>query len=66
MYSIEYLNFGHPVGVVLPRKIDGTIKNEELILLIENNKLNFKIIDKITADGEWIGETSRILVSLTK
>ncbi len=45
MYSTEYLNFGHPVGVVLPSKIDGTITNEELIHLIGNNKLNFKIID---------------------
>lgn len=45
MYSTEYLNFGHPVGVVLPNKIDGTITNEELIHLIGNNKLNFKIID---------------------
>ncbi|MDR0262361.1 MAG: hypothetical protein LBJ04_03970 [Sphingobacterium sp.] len=45
MYSTEYLNFGHPVGVVLPKKIDGSITNEELLLLIGNNKLNFKIID---------------------
>ncbi|WP_426791851.1 hypothetical protein [Sphingobacterium sp. WOUb80] len=45
MYSTEYLNFGHPVGVVLPNKIDGSITNEELLLLIGNNKLNFKIID---------------------
>ncbi|WP_120257701.1 hypothetical protein [Sphingobacterium detergens] len=45
MYSTEYLNFGHPVGVVVPNKIDGSITNEELIHLIGNNKLNFKIID---------------------
>ncbi len=45
IYSTEYLNFGHPVGVVLPNKIDGTITNEKLIHLIGNNKLNFKIID---------------------
>jgi len=45
IYSTEYLNFGHPVGVVLPNKIDGTITNEELIHLTGNNKLNFKIID---------------------
>lgn len=45
IYCTEYLNFGHPVGVVLPNKIDGTIMNEELIHLIGNNKLNFKIID---------------------
>jgi hypothetical protein len=45
MYSTEYLNFGHPVGVVLPDKIDGSITNEELIHLIGDNKLNFKIID---------------------
>ena len=45
MYSTEYLNFGHQVGVVLPKKIDGSITNEELLLLIGNNKLNFKIID---------------------
>lgn len=41
------LNFGHPVGVVLPNKIDGTITNEELIHLIGNNKLNFKIKIKL-------------------
>ncbi|WP_312365431.1 hypothetical protein [Sphingobacterium sp.] len=45
MYSTEYLNFGHPVGVVLPDKIDGRITKEELIQLIGDNKLNFEIID---------------------
>ncbi len=45
MYSTEYVNFGHPVGVVLPSKIDGSITNEELIHLIGNSNLNFKIID---------------------
>ncbi|MGE8301293.1 MAG: hypothetical protein ACN6OW_17050, partial [Sphingobacterium paramultivorum] len=45
IYSTEYLNFGHPVGVLLPNKIDGSITNEELIHLIGNNKLNFRIID---------------------
>lgn len=45
MYSTEYLNFGHPVGVVLPSKINGSITNEELIHLIGNSNLNFKIID---------------------
>lgn len=45
VYSTEYLNFGHPVGVVLPSKIEGSITNEELIHLIGNNKLSFRIID---------------------
>lgn len=45
MYSTEYVNFGHPVGVVVPSKIDGSITNEELIHLIGNSNLNFKIID---------------------
>jgi len=45
IYSTEYLNFGHPVGVVRPDKIDGSITNEELIRLIGDNKLNFRIID---------------------
>lgn len=45
MYSTEYVNFGHPVGVVLPSKIDGSITNEKLIHLIGNSNLNFKIID---------------------
>ncbi|GAL87405.1 hypothetical protein MYP_4635 [Sporocytophaga myxococcoides] len=45
LYKTDYLNFGHPVGVVIPYEIEKRITKEELIQLIGNQKINFKIKD---------------------
>lgn len=43
VYKTDYFNFGHPVGVVIPSKIERTLKNTELIDILADNKTKFWI-----------------------
>lgn len=43
VYKTDYINFGHPVGVVIPLKIERTLNNAQLSDILANNKTIFKI-----------------------
>lgn len=43
IYKTVYLNFGHPVGVVIPSKIERVLKNTELIDILTDDKIEFRI-----------------------
>lgn len=45
IYKADYINFGHPIGVVIPSKIERTIKNSELIEILAGNNIEFRIED---------------------
>tara|TARA_B100000508_G_scaffold138562_1_gene134932 strand:- start:2260 stop:2931 length:672 start_codon:yes stop_codon:yes gene_type:complete len=43
IYDVEYLNFGHPVGVVIPSKIVGKIGQSEINDILKNENFEFKV-----------------------
>ena len=43
IYKTNYYNFGHPVGVVIPSKIEKRLKNAELMDILKDNKIDFQI-----------------------
>jgi hypothetical protein len=43
IYKTDYYNFGHPVGVVIPSKIEKRLKNAELMDILKDNKIDFQI-----------------------
>ena len=43
LYEVEYLNFGHPMGVVVPKRIERTMSSSEINDIIKNQDVEFKI-----------------------
>ncbi len=44
LYVLEYLNFGYPMGVVIPKQIERKISNTELENIIRIHDIEFSII----------------------
>lgn len=43
LYEVEYLNFGHPMGVVVPKRIERTMSTNEVNEIIKNQNIEFKV-----------------------
>jgi len=43
LYEVEYLNFGHPMGVVVPKRIERTMSTNEVNEIIKNQDIEFKV-----------------------
>jgi len=43
LYEVQYLNFGHPMGVVVPKRVERNMSSSEVNKIIENQAIEFRI-----------------------